>query len=264
MPTVAVLGCGPAGLFAAQALALHGITPAIISRKRKSVIYGAQYLHRPIPGLSPSNPTGRITTARVGAREVYAERVYGLGTGLSSWDRALPVQDAWDLRSTYENAWSKFSDDIVDMEVGGDDVAEMSATFDLVISTVPAWSICQNPAAHNFDSVAFLFRKEFDPEEIPPNLPPNFVVYNGTHDYDWVRCSNIFGYPSAEAPMSNRLVEQGGWEAGFKVVGNNCDCHPAIVKAGRMGTWQKGVLTHNAWDRTIQAMSEQFGMMPQL
>lgn len=271
MPTVAVLGCGPAGLFAAQALSLHGIEPAIISKKKKSELYGAQYLHKPIPGLSSQLPTGSISTYRVGSPEVYAERVYGWGTTLTSWDRVVPLAEAWDLRSTYDAAWDKFSDDIVDTAVSADDVGEFGAQFDLVISTIPLWSICAKSNKHFFKSQNILVRKilvrngiTFDeaPVEIVNDKDENWVVYNGTHQFSWYRASYIFGHSCFEARSEPAFQINKLWEPGFKVVGTDCDCHPAVIRAGRMGTWTRGVLTHHAFERTIEAISEQFGIMP--
>jgi hypothetical protein len=264
MPTVAVLGCGPAGLFAAQAISLHGIKPVIISKKKKSEIYGAQYLHKPIPDLSSQLPTGSVSTYRVGAPEVYAERVYGIETTPTSWTRVVPLADAWDLRRTYDAAWDKFSDDIVDFSVSADDVNEFSAEFDLVISTIPLWSICARTNEHMFMSQDIMVRKDIEFHEVPmvEKRDENWVVYNGTHMFSWYRASCIFGHPSVEARMSPVFLNNKFWQPGFKVVGTNCDCHPAVIKAGRMGTWTRGVLTHNAFERTIEAISEQFGMMP--
>lgn len=257
MPTVAVLGCGPAGLFVAQALSLHGIEHVIISKKQQSQIYGAQYLHKPIPGLSPSLPTGDITTIRVGRPEVYAERVYGVGKMVTSWDRVVPEAPAWDLRETYDAAWEKFSDKIMDWTVSPQEVKEFSAQFDLVISTVPLWAICERPKEHFFHSVDILVNKSIGLEaEIDA---PNWVVYNGTWKSPCYRISNIFGHPSGEARIDPALVQKPGWELGFKVAGTNCDCHPAVLRAGRMGTWERGVLTHHAFERTLVALHDHFG-----
>lgn len=264
MPTVAVLGCGPAGLFAAQALSLHGIEPAIISKKKKSELYGAQYLHKPIPGLSSQLPTGLVSTYRVGSPEAYAERVYGLATASTSWDRVVPLVDAWDLRSTYDAAWEKFSDDIVDTAVSADDVGEFGANFDLVISTIPLWSICAKSNEHFFKSQNILVLKNIELYKVPivEKEDENWVVYNGTHQFSWYRASQIFGHACFEARSEPAFQINKLWEPGFKVVGTDCDCHPAVIRAGRMGTWTRGVLTHHAFERTIEAISEQFGIMP--
>jgi len=252
--TVVILGCGPAGLFAAQACELAGIEAVIISKKKPSFIYGAQYLHQPIPGLTTAE-TFLVHTMRNGQSEHYAERVYGDAQRVTSWDILQPVTPAWDLRSTYYRAWDKFEDKIVDQAVDFQDVHELCAGFDLVISTVPKWSICGNPM-HKFPSVAIMVRPivEFQ----IGGAPENYVIYNGTPEGIWYRCSSIQGKESTEAIAHPSLVGQ-GWELGFKVMDTDCDCHQAVVHAGRMGQWRSGVLTHHAFEATIEAISDRFG-----
>jgi hypothetical protein len=249
------LGCGPAGLFAAQALSMHGFNPVILSKKQKSEIYGAQYLHKPIPGLSSQRPDGQIKTVRRGRPEVYAQRVYGNAQHLTSWHRVEPVVDAWDLRLIYGRAWNKFQENIADVTFGPEDIAELTSEFDLVVSTIPLWSICREPKEHRFNSAAILVKK------IPgkSNLNTNWVVYNGTREDQWYRSSSIFGYRSFEARSHPKLLSDSGWESGFKVIDTNCDCHPNIVRAGRMGKWTRGVLTHHAFETTVEAIADQFG-----
>jgi hypothetical protein len=260
MATVAVLGCGPAGLFAAQALSLHGFNPVILSKKQKSVIYGAQYLHKPIPGLSSQRADGVIRTIRAGREDIYAHRVYGAGQAVTSWRSVRPLADAWDLRSTYDRAWNKFQESIADIALAPDDIAELTSEFDLVISTVPLWSICLKPKEHSHDSLSILVKKDL--EELIVVQDENWVLYNGTHDHDWYRASQIFGHTSAEARANPTLVaSQHGWEIGFKVIGNNCDCHPNVVRAGRMGLWTRAVLTHHAFEKACEAIADQFGVV---
>jgi hypothetical protein len=262
MATVAVLGCGPAGLFCAQALALHNLDPVIISRKQKSVIYGAQYLHKPIPGLSSQRSAGVIKTMRIGQEEVYAQRVYGNAQHVTSWKKVRARVEAWDLRGTYDVAWEKFQPNIVDLMLGPDDIAEYTSSFDLVISTIPLWSICQNPKEHRFNSVDILVKKEVSFVELGiPEQVDNWVIYNGRREHNWYRASSIFGHKSVEARSHPSIVNEAGWESGFKVVNTNCDCHPNVVRAGRMGRWTGGVLTHHAFESAIQALADQFGVM---
>ena len=246
-------------MFVAQALDLHGIKPHIISKKQKSVIYGAQYLHKPIPGLTSHASAIKIRTLRVGSPEVYAERVYGLGTMPTSWAKVQPVADAWDLRQTYDAAWDKFEADIMDIAVGPEDVPEYTAQFDMVISTIPLWAICAG--GHNFQSQSILVKKEVNFEQVPVIGYNNWVIYNGTPKYHWYRASLINGHPSTEATPVPTQEQPSGWEAGFKVVGNDCDCHPTMVRAGRMGKWERGVLTHHAFEQTVHSITEQFGSL---
>jgi len=178
----------------------------------------------------------------------------------TSWERVQPTVDAWDLRATYDRAWEKFSDSIMDWTVSASDVATFTSQFDLTISTVPAWAICEKPNEHYFGSINILVQKDIDPAEF--EMPAdNWVIYNGTHEHTWYRACNIFGYTSIEARSDPQLVTNKKWEPGFKVVRTNCDCHPTVVKAGRMGKWTRGVLTHHAFEQTVEAIADQFGSL---
>src|SRR5262245_30082364 len=161
--SVAILGCGPAGLFAAQALTLHGIQPAIISQKQKSLIYGAQYLHKRIPGLTPVAPQSYITTYYLGDPTLYARRVYGVDSAPTSWPAetdGAPVGKAiWNLRAAYDWAWKTFESRIVDQMLDYRDVRDFELQFDLVISTIPLWRICAKPRGHSFYSRPTLYKQ---------------------------------------------------------------------------------------------------------
>lgn len=258
--TVVVLGCGPAGLFAAQAARLSGCDVAIISKKVKSNIYGAQYLHKPIPGLMSDVVSFEVRTLRYGLEERYAQRVYDDASRMTSWAKVRPVKTAWDLRKVYDCAWETFSDQIMDTPIDSAGVEELSATFDLVISTVPGWSICGS-GRHKFPSRPIMVKKavEFQIDDGTRSFE-NWVIYNGTIDGLWYRCSMIQGFPSTEAVAHPALLAMsGGWDLGFKVMDTNCDCHPAIVKTGRMGKWKSGALTHHAFYDTLAAISDRFG-----
>lgn len=260
--TVVVLGCGPAGLFAAQAAVELGYGVAIISQKKKSVIYGAQYLHKPIPGLMENVSSFRIRTLRYGVPERYAQRVYQDASMPTSWAKAQPVVEAWDLREAYENAWKRFEGDIMDTPIDADTIDELSSNFDLVISTIPAWSICRS-SRHNFPSLPIMVKKsvEFQIEEFDVEKSfVNWVIYNGTTEGIWYRCSTINGFESTESQAHPALAEEGGWDLGFKILDTDCDCHPNLVKTGRMGKWKRGVLTHHAFEDTLAALSDRFGI----
>jgi hypothetical protein len=57
------------------------------------------------------------------------------------------------------------------------DVDEYTSSFDLVISTIPLWTICENPKEHRFNSVPILVKKEVEARRCPIE---NWVSYNGT------------------------------------------------------------------------------------
>lgn len=261
--TVVVLGCGPAGLFAAQAARLSGCDVAIISEKKQSYIYGAQYLHAPIPGFMSEAESFPVRTIRYGLPERYAQRVYDDASAVTSWSKAEPEVQAWDLRTVYQNAWDELSDTITDAPVDAPTVKELSSMFDLVVSTVPAWAIC-GTGRHRFPSRAIMVKKTVDFQiMLEGDVDPDsydWVLYNGTTEGLWYRCSNIKGHKSTEAIAHPALLsDPDEWELGFKILDTNCDCHNEVVKTGRMGKWQRGVLTHHAFHDTLAAISDRFG-----
>jgi threonine dehydrogenase-like Zn-dependent dehydrogenase len=263
MSTVAVIGCGPAGLFAAKAVEDLGHSVTITSEKKRSEFYGAQYLHRPIPGFSSQAPDGEIRTIRVGSAAGYADRVYQDRTRVTSWSKAHsePVP-AWDLRKTYDAAWEHFEQQIVGFSMGVEDLEEYDRQFDLVINTAPLWRFCIS-SQHTFQSKTIFVA----PVVMSMVSDRNYVIYNGLEkngDNDtWYRSSQIFGHASTEfgTPLNKEaepLRHITNWDLGFKIVGSNCDCHPNVVRAGRMGTWTPGVLTHHAYETAVSACTDRF------
>ena len=134
--SVAVLGCGPAGLLVAHAAKLSGWNFTIYSRKQKSVLNGAQYWHKPIPEIY-SEP--RLVRYRLhGTPEQYRKKVYG-----EAWDGTVSPEDyaddhyAWDIRAGYDSLWDWYSDEIVSIDLAQHVDARWWSEHDLVISTVP-------------------------------------------------------------------------------------------------------------------------------
>lgn len=259
MAVVGIFGCGPAGLFAARAAETLGHEVVIISRKQKSVIYGAQYLHRPIPDLTDPSPDGKIKTYRLGTAAGYAHRVYGNGNRRTSWEK-VPDEEVgiWNLRQAYNNAWERYSERIVHELLSYESVAQYTAVCDYLISTVPRWAICEHPDFHFFHSIPIMVTKHMEYTGLRQVFggQVNAVVYNGTKYGEWYRTSVIFGHESTEAVSSpDFLRDNPHAEPGFKVFDTNCDCHPNLIRAGRLGKWERGILTHHAFEDTIKELS---------
>src|SRR4051812_38354175 len=107
---IAVLGCGPAGMMAAAgaveaALDYEGGDIAIFSRKRKSELFGAQYLHKPIPWATPPKEV-TVDYRIIGEPADYKRKVYGNGwLGAVSPEDLQEPHPGWDIRETYDNLW---------------------------------------------------------------------------------------------------------------------------------------------------------------
>lgn len=255
---VAVLGCGPAGLMAAHAAASLGVPTVVMSRKRKSPLYGAQYLHAPIPNVTDRDARVTVDYRLVGSVDDYRRKVYGRW-----WDGTVSPEDleeeheAWDIRSTYDRLWDMYQDAIVDVDVDGPSVKKVQEHFDLVVNTIPLNSLCMNPS-HVFKSQEIMAAGDAPDLGIQLNrmytCPPNMVVCNGEDSPLWYRMSNIFGHMTVEWPGgSNPPVSTAAVVR--KPISNNCDCLPGVLLAGRYGSWTKGVLSHDSY-RVVGAYVE--------
>lgn len=260
--TVAVLGCGPAGLFAAHAAASLGLRVLIFSNKVKSKMYGAQYLHAPIDGLSSKAPQ-RIMYTLDGTEEEYAEKVYGPNKPpFVSVAKLQKLHFGWDIREAYDAAWDKYQGMIQPYSnITAEDLLSGSLASLLydrhlqVISTIPAKALC-HAANHQFvtqpiwaigDAPELGQRVEID-------LDPFSVMCNGLDGPSWYRAANVFGHKTVEWPGKTKPPVNGVVRV-EKIVRTDCDCFvPQIWRAGRMGTFTKGVLSHHAYTYTLEAL----------
>lgn len=249
--TVCILGCGPAGLLSAYAAERHGHEVVIMSKKLKSVIPGAVFLHEPIPGLTAPTPDDVVNFIKYGNKEGYANKVYGSRNADCSWD-LFPEGErpAWSMFSLYDQLWERYQDRIVDTMIGSTAMLKiLCAGFDSVISTIPAPFICYNKS-HNFESRAiYVLDKTVDPSL------NNAIVYNGSWRDDWYRTSNLFGSEATEStiPFDVEIIKQIGARpgGGYKPLTTDCNCYPNVGRVGRFGRWEKGILVHHSYNQTI-------------
>lgn len=261
---VAILGCGPAGMFAAHAAEQGDTEFTVFSKARKSFMRGAQYLHRPIPGLS-GDPF-EVQYKLRGTVEGYRQKVYGdTDDVLVSPETLVGISPAWDIREAYDAAWDLYGGSVVDADLGlmGDPHAflkELTDTHDLVISTIPAPVLCARPAEHTFTSQKVWVTEGLKrPNEIGFNrrgmegFVDNMVICSGDPEDWWYRQSRIHGWENTEFPYDKKPT--GGVERVHEVVKplyHNCTCHPDIVRMGRYGAWRKGVLSNEAFEDTVR------------
>lgn len=271
---VVILGCGPAGLFAAHAATMAGRQVQIFSKRRRSEMYGAQYLHSPIPGLTTTEPVD-ITYTLIGTSEGYASRVYGdERPAFVSPETLTGVRPGWDIRDAYYRAWDLYNHLIEDTPdiTGGElmgfgfhrRLSVVRAFSDYprtkVISTIPLTKMCIVPQVHKFRANK-IWAKGDAPERgisVECAAHPNSIIYNGDPEAgSWVRASNLFGYRSMEWPWNEgaRPPIEGVTEVA-KVMDTDCNCFlPKMWRAGRFGTWDKSVLADSAFDMIFSALT---------
>lgn len=250
---VAVLGCGPSGLFAAHAFCDAGWDVTIYSKKRKSHMFGAQYLHSPIPGL-PEHRI-RVDYGLVGTVEGYRDKVYGPNAKVqASPETLLGHHPAWDIRAAYDAAWERYEHLVVAADItpgwlsGEFGNPEAAKHWRAIVSTVPAPLLCSEE--HDFLSQK-IWAAGDAPElgrYCPITVPESTVICNGDPDNAWYRAARVFGHTTAEWPHDRKPPLNGLAEV-EKPISTNCDCWPSITRLGRYGAWQKGILTDEVYVR---------------
>ena len=259
---VVVLGCGPAGLMAAHAvLVAHGgyaptlqskTQVAILSRKRKSDLYGAQYLHNPIPGVPVGAPV-TVDYMTMGTPEQYRRKVYGM-----LWDGTVSPEDlaqqhfAWDIRATYDWLWDRYNSLIYDVDVDPYLIRRLDA--DLVVNSIPRSALCHG--GHQFNATEIIAAGDAPAlgidigKTMNLRISDNRVICNGEENPSWYRASRIFGHVTIEWPGALGRVPLQSAAKVMKPTNHNCDCWPEVLHVGRYGTWTKGVLSHEAFTAT--------------
>lgn len=246
---VAVLGCGPAGLMAAQAVTEADEHLTIISQPNKSNIHGAQYVHKPIPGLhDPEWPHGQVEFKKVGDPRSYAQKVYGdpdAPVSWGIWDHGEQV-DAWMMEETYETLWTLYRERIVSMALTPWALDHhVLPNYDLVISAIPHFALCRNKAEHKYDSANVSFKSADSVNDF------NVILYNGDENDEWYRYSDLFGHAWYEYPGT---AADADW-VGVKPTKTTCTCYDdSVRRVGRFGKWDKGQLVTDAYFDALKAI----------
>lgn len=264
---VAILGSGPAGLMSAAAALqatddMTGGSLTILSNNGKSSLYGAQYLHAPIPGYTNQRwPHAKrpVTYTLRGAVDEYKRKVYGpQWDGTVSPEDLSETHDAWDIRQTYDALWDDFKDHVerIHMDPAGlrmlIDGNTAFGRFDLIINTIPRPMLCME--GHQFRSAMIWAAGEAPDRGIDLDrfqCPDFTVICNGEESPSWYRLSNIFGHKTVEWPEFTKPPIP-SVAVVTKPLKTNCDCFPEVFHVGRYGKWTKGVLTHHAYQEVLE------------
>jgi hypothetical protein len=260
----------------------NGWKVSIFSKKRKSHLYGAQYLHAPIPGLTPDAEEPReIRYSLTGDVDGYREKVYG-GIPVKVSPEALNMtHSGWDIRAAYDAAWDRYESAIFDTGQFGPELLGMASwsgnvpdpapitpityggAYPLVVSTIPLPYLCYKSGDCQFHSteVWALGDAPDRGQHVAYRPEPNTVECNGTRDVGWYRAANVFDHVTMEWPAKSKPPLPGVASV-TKPIYTTCVCFRGpeskraqgfrFVPLGRYGTWTKSVLTHHAYTQAAQ------------
>lgn len=263
MKPVAILGTGPAGLIAAQAVAMAGHPIALFGvadddgKIKRSEIHGAQFLHKGVPGATNIAPDATVTLTGVGDAETYRAKVYpDVKVPFVSFRPDTRTEPVWRMEDAYDRLWDLLSADsanVQEVTPAWLDEAKEAGWFSAVISSIPAPALCRRIPGHDFryQEISVLDKCMLE------SLDDNTVFYDGTEDRSWYRTSKLFGHGSTEwsglAP-AGLFEEDTVFTSIPKPIATTCDCFPDIMRVGRMGTWTKGVLAHQVFEEVTGAL----------
>lgn len=267
MPSYAVLGCGPAGLIAADLLAelVGKQSVKVYSKRVKSVITGAQFMHEKIGWYCDINPDFHVNVIKVGTAEGYAENVYGDPTAPTSWDNFFPgTIVGWDMKKAYDRLWDKWKDRIQDITLTPEGINKIIELHDMTFSTVPLRAICYN-SEHAFRSQeVHIFHQSGESSLTEGVNDQDTMYYNGvaagSGGHPWYRFSQLNKYQSWEfsdegaARGWSPYAQSGNLVKIVKPVDNDCDCYPMLFRIGRYGAWDKKILTHHVPNEVRRAV----------
>jgi hypothetical protein len=241
---IAVLGCGPAGLLVAHACAMADKDFVIFSRKQRSRIGGAQFLHTPIPELTGEAADTFLNFLFWGDIEGYAQKVYGDPQADVSWGSYEPgFHAAWNMQAAYDKLWAMYAREIVDTDLNPLMMEAISADHAQVFSTVPLPSLCFDPTHRFFSQDVWIVDGG--------GAPHDSVIYNGLANISWYRECRIFGTGFQEWPYEPRALQSVKIS---KPLRTNCDCWHHAYKFGRYGKFQKKVLINHAFEEARDAL----------
>jgi hypothetical protein len=240
-------------------------------------MFGAQYLHTPIPGLTDGQEPVKISYKLLGSVEDYRRKVYGKRPIEVSPESLEGEHEAWDIRRAYHRAWQMYGQDVVPIpditpeflgllrwRRGGPEVQPANVLqvgrYDLILSTIPANRLCYHQDEHSFPSqIVWAIGDAPERGIFCPirSAPDNTVICSGERDTGWYRVSNVFGYFTAEWPEGKRppISNVAPVE---KPIGTDCDCFltcwkdTRFIRAGRYGPWTKGYLSHHAYETAVR------------
>lgn len=253
---IVVLGCGPAGLMAAQAAAqTSGQKIEILSKKVPSVIRGAMYVHKEIPEVT-GDPSGTLRYQKVGTKEGYAQKVYGDPKAPTSWDRFEGEYTYWSMPAVYEVLWNKWESKIHDLKMDyvGMRMLRRTPHISLIINTIPLIKISQFSENYEWESERVFITDT-------GKAPSDTIIYSGDEGNAWHRMSNICGHRHTEYPHDydpELAIDGGFWVT--KPLRTNFDPDVSFGKrvlcVGRYGKWSKEELAHDAYYDTVQRIQE--------
>lgn len=251
---VAVLGAGPAGIFAALAALNNGCRVTIYSvvwQRPSPEAAGVFVLHDSMD--LPLEPFAVREIAVGGTAKDYARKVYGDEAVPTSFHPGNAMGTYYSGKSAIQFAWDIVSISVEYRErtITAADLGTLAGQHKLVVSTVPLPIL--------FTSRYWPYAEAFVKQSKAPE-GESFILQHANPSVPFYRCSAVDGTFTMEFPPkydddpSLHKVRKVMPHDNEQFLAHIREALPNVVFTGRFGAWDKGKLSHHAFDDTVAAI----------
>ncbi len=261
-PSVAIVGSGAAGAYAYRACVEYGCKKVeVFTDKMGTPSPGAFYFHWIPDDLAVRFEPDEILYMGIGTQDKYLERQWPgvkLEPGYASSFPAKPfVGVGWDAGLIWDELWKNAPISLVAGKFSDTDLKDMSKYHDLIFLTFPTQESIQAQGKYLVQIPVQLVGKQTT-FQLPSkalfmlNKYNNFIMYNGTEVFPWVRVNHLWGHASFEYSYTSIMDDEDG-----KVIMQQ-DLMPGtpvwkktlaknIVPVGRFARWDRKYLSHQSY-----------------
>lgn len=248
-----ILGAGIAGLLAAKAVEDSGAEAVLYDKNQGvSTVLGLHYLHKDcgIEDLEKVILYNLVLHDENDEAPPYVQYSNKTAVPIDNSVKDLPLKvEAFNMQDAYMRLTERFQHQIVKRDVDRAFVDDLLLDGNKVISSIPLPILVKNG---DYKS-KIVFAHEGKPHALGlASIRHNIVVYNTDRKYPWYRYSRVNGYEWTETLLNGQFKIK-------KVMGCNVKSfNKNLLLVGRYGKWQRGVLAHEAYYDTKEAISNGF------
>lgn len=250
---VLILGSGPSAAYSALACLDSKVHFDVLSnREPHTEQSGAFFLHW-LPDTFIRKykiETIQVKIYGIGSSENYSRMQWGI-----PYPNSFPLADRleeWYDSRTLKKVWKTIDVHLLDCNLKDQDLLNFGDVYDLVL--------------HSFSSEAAKQTRSIVP--IPCWTKETIgngyeITYNGGTDFSWVRCTHAWKRLSLEFPPNYDLPGNPEWwtvrlrdiRPDTKPVSKQEYLAPHIIPIGRFATWDRRMLCHQAYQRTLEHLN---------
>lgn len=268
-PNIAIVGSGAAGAFAYKACVDYGCAKVEVFTDRMGAPgKGAFYFHWIPDDLSAKYEPDEIMYIGIGTRQKYLAKQWPTQKIDEEFETSYPLKPftapGWDASTVWEELWANARVTIVAGKFSDTDLKDLAKFHDIIFLTFPTQESIQEQGKYLVKIPVNLAGKSTQ-FQLPSkalyhlNKYNNFIMYNGTDVFDWVRLNRLWGYTSFEyshavtfSDDDPKITYQQDLMPGTPIW-RRMPAHN-FMPVGRFARWDRKYLSHQAYSDTKTAL----------